>query len=176
MFLLGFYICINFTRDDVIESFSGNSCPNMLIQKGTKIYLYNSKKAEIPGVNPIEFRNLEEYVEFVQWQKSQHIDCPLLFLQKSYDTQGESIYRIRPSPLDPQGGLQPTMKKEKVSLLKDASRQDPPYNTNSFPSFDPLNQYVGERTPLDVLERMGEHHSSSRSAMDTNWDVKGEIN
>ena len=34
MFLLGFYICINFTRDDVIESFSGNSCPNMLIQKG----------------------------------------------------------------------------------------------------------------------------------------------
>ena len=57
-----------------------------MIQQGDEIYLYNSKLAKIPGVNPVKFNNLEDYVEFIDWQKSQNITCPILFLQHSYDT------------------------------------------------------------------------------------------
>ena len=54
----------------IYEGYSNNtpSCPDILIQKGSKIYLYNSKKAKIPGVNPIEFDNLEDYVQYLDWQ------------------------------------------------------------------------------------------------------------
>ena len=77
----------------------------------------NTKLAEIPGVNPITFDNLEEYVEFLDWQKSQGIRCPVLFLQKSIDSQGESIYSIRPSPTDLQGGLNPTDTNDKKNII-----------------------------------------------------------
>jgi len=52
VFLLGLYFMC---RPDVIEGFDGKgySCPNILIQKGTQFYLYNSKQANVPGVNPI---------------------------------------------------------------------------------------------------------------------------
>jgi hypothetical protein len=82
-------------------------CPDLLIQKGVQIYLYNTRVAKIPGVNPIIFANLEDYTEYIDWQHSQGIRCPVLFLQHSYDTQGQSTYRVRPSPFDLQGGLPP---------------------------------------------------------------------
>lgn len=82
-------------------------CPDMLIQQGSKILLYNSKLTRVPGVNPIEFNNLEEYTEFLDWQKSQGIICPVLYLQQSYDAQGNKVYKVRPSVSEPQGGLPP---------------------------------------------------------------------
>ena len=102
VFLLGLYFTCKYTSQDIIEGFdlNTNSCPNILIQKGTELYLHNSKKAKIPGVNPIKFNNLEDYVEFLDWQRSQNIKCPVLFLQHSYDTQGNPVYKFRPSPTD----------------------------------------------------------------------------
>lgn len=84
-------------------------CPNLLIQKGTVLFLYNTKLAPVPGVNPIRFDNLEEYVEFMEWLRGQGIKCPILFLQHSINAQGESIYNIRPSPTNLQGGLSPNI-------------------------------------------------------------------
>jgi len=84
-------------------------CPNMLIQKGTSLFLYNTKLAPVPGVNPIRFENLEDYVEFMEWMRGQGIKCPILYLQHSLNTQGESIYSIRPGPTDLQGGLPPNI-------------------------------------------------------------------
>lgn len=84
-------------------------CPNLLIQKGPVLYLYNTKRAPVPGVNPVRFDNLEEYVEFTEWLRGQGIKCPILFLQHSIDAQGESIYAIRPGPTNLQGGLSPNI-------------------------------------------------------------------
>ena len=84
------------------------SCPDLLVQKGTKIYLYNTKLAEVPGVNPIMFHNLEEYTEFLDWQKSQGIRCPVLYLQEVYDASGKLVCKTRPCVTEPQGGLPPT--------------------------------------------------------------------
>jgi hypothetical protein len=52
-------------------------------KKDNKFYLYNSKVVKVPGVNPVVFNNLEDYVEFIEWQRSQNINCPVLFLQQT---------------------------------------------------------------------------------------------
>ena len=185
VFLLGLYFTCNYTSEQVIEGFdvSKGGCPNILIQKGSEIYLHNSRQAKIPGVNPIKFNNLEEYTEFVDWQRSQNINCPVLFLQHSYDTQGKSVYTFRPSINDPQGGLPPTLtygsddqaiplsaQKPPETKLIDASRDDDPYNENSYPGFDPMNLYEGEYTPLDKMfhEQEGKGKLST-NPMDSNW-------
>ena len=173
VFLLGLYfIC----RPDVIEGFDNNSmkyrCPNILIQKGTKFYLYNSKLANVPGVNPITFNNLEDYTEFMDWQRSQGIRCPVLYLQESYDAQGNPVYNARPTPNNLQGGLPPVPPGGKVSQpitkLFDAGRDDPPYNQNSYPAYDQQDQYIGLNTPLDQMF----HETGSKvspNPMDDNW-------
>jgi hypothetical protein len=167
-------------------------CPNLLIQKDSRFYLHNTKLAEVPGVNPIEFNNLEDYTEFLDWQRSQGIRCPILYLQHSYDAQGTSVYKARPNPLYPQGGLPPSDKMP-VSIassgeiimespetdtnlqypnptqLVDATRSDPPYNKNSYPSYDETSYYIGTTTPLDLLDIQQENAQISPNPMDPNW-------
>jgi len=143
--------------------------------------------AKIPGVNPVKFNNLEEYVEFLDWQRSQNIKCPVLFLQHSYDTQGNPVYKFRPSPTDVQGGLPPVLSygtdsqaiplsvQESIqeppeTKLIDAGRDDGPYNDNSYPGYDPINLYQGEYTPLDKMFNQQEKTGRlSTNAMDINW-------
>lgn len=192
VFLIGLYCFVLQPKSSVspaAEGFAvpgedGKRCPNVLIQKGKEIYLYNSKLAEVPGVNPMKFDNLEEYTEFVKWQRSQGINCPVLFMQNSYDAQGNEIYKIKPSPNSAQEGLPPISslaeanmlnvppgtRPSQVSLLYDASRDDPPYNNDSYPGFDETNQDIGLYTPLDKMFKEGETSSTpSANAMDDNW-------
>jgi hypothetical protein len=168
MFLLGLYI---FSKGNVSEGFTNDSnyrCPNILIQKGTDFFLYNSNLAKVPGVNPLQFNSLEEYKEFMDWQRSQGIRCPILYLQESYDAQGNPVYAARPSPTNLQGGNQ--MISAPLTKLFDASHSDSPYNVNSYPGFDPLDQYVGLKTPLDQMYH--EAGDVSANPMDANWAGK----
>jgi hypothetical protein len=151
-------------------------CPDILIQKGSSYYLYNSKLAKVPGVNPLEFKNLDDYVEFTEWQRSQGIRCPILYLQESYDAQGNPVYKVRPSPTNLQGGLPDAPLSGAYGLtdtdpnqkLFDAGRDDPPYNNNSYPAYDQQDQYIGLNTPLDKMfnENTG---GVSANPMDPNW-------
>ena len=177
VFLLGLYYV---TRYHSIEAFTssnnnnnnnslGYRCPTMLIQRGSEYYLYNTKIAEVPGVNPLKFSNLEEYVEFTQWQRSQGILCPILYVQEVYDTQGKRVYKARPSPTDLQGGLPDyTLNQDGQSQLLDASHDDPPYNKNNYPGFDPQDQYIGLDTPLDKMYNESPK-GISPNPMDDNW-------
>jgi len=169
-------------------------CPNLLIQKGTKFYLHNSKLAKVPGVNPIEFDNLEDYTEFLDWQRSQGIRCPVLYLQETYDAQGARVYKTRPSVSEPQAGLPPSIASPMgiassvtpmmetslqpvgdeaypkiTTLLVDATRNDPPYNTNSYPAHDQTSYYIGKTTPLDMMNIAQERAPISPDPMDPNW-------
>jgi len=125
------------------------NCPNLLIQKGSSIYLYNTRKQEVPGVNPIQFQNLEEYSEFMSWQKSQNISCPVLFLQQTYDPQGQEVYRARPDIMEPQGGINPAQpetrpanyKQNGPQMISDPSGVAAPTTTNN--GLNPLyNPYL----------------------------------
>lgn len=172
---------------------NGTRCPNLLIQKGSRFYLYNSRLAQVPGVNPVEFDNLEDYTEFLDWQRSQGIRCPVLYLQETYDAQGNKVYKARPSVSEPQAGLPPSIMApigiasqvppiaepalEPVgepaypnpTLLVDATRNDPPYNENSYPAYDETSYYVGTTTPLDAMNIVAENTKVSPNAMDPNW-------
>jgi hypothetical protein len=158
MFLLGFYFIY---RSNDIETFTDNSddyhkdykisekCPDVLIQKGSAFFLYNSKRANIPGVNPIRFENLEEYVEFTEWQRSQGVLCPVLYLQHAYNAQGEPVYKARPSPTNLQGGqpdyvITPASFSANSALAMNPAiatnptlAMNPEYMSNSFPNVMP---------------------------------------
>ena len=182
------YLCSKRNTNPLQEGFDGKKprCPDVLVQKGKQILLYNTKLAKVPGVNPVSFENLEEYVEFVQWQRSQGIHCPVLYLQKMYNAQGDPVYHVRPDPMNPSGGSPPMVDpsllaqpetlnsgysdpNETQSLLVDAGRNDPPYNQNSFPGFDSQNQSIGLATPLAQYHNVGETQATSANPMDSNW-------
>ena len=77
IFLLGLYFCLNYSSEDVKEGFKKKDsprCANVLYQDGEKINLLNTGLARIPGVNPLVFNNLDEYVEFTKWQLQKHSD------------------------------------------------------------------------------------------------------
>jgi len=174
LFLIGLYFYAKTSDPKYSEGLTNINvqakCPNMLIQKGSSFNLYNSKLANVPGVNPIEFNNLEDYVEFLDWQHSQGINCPVLYLQQSFDAQGNETYKMRPSVTELQGGLpsNPPIYPN-PTLLVDATRNDPPYNKNSFPAYDQSSQYVGATTPLDGMNILQEKLPVSPDAMDPNW-------
>ena len=110
IFLGGIYFYSMYSNKEGLTNMNGEKrCPNLLIQKGAKFFLYNTNIAEVPGVNPIEFNNLEDYVEFLEWQRGAGIVCPVLYLQNSYDAQGNRVYKVRPSVTELQGGLPPSV-------------------------------------------------------------------
>ena len=180
IFALGLYFITAYpTYESFVNDNKSYRCPNMLFQRGTDYYLYNSKIAKVPGVNPLQFKNLDEYVEFTQWQRRQGIKCPVLYVQEAYDTQGNTVYKARPSPTDMHGGLpdfnlnaptananMPTANDE--SKLLDAGQDDKPYNINSYPAADHNNQYIGLDTPLDKMFNESKN-GVSPNPMDTNW-------
>jgi len=176
VFFAGLYFYIKYSSNNSLEGLTTLQprCPNMLIQNGSKFFLYNSKLAKVPGVNPIEFNNLEEYTEFLDWQRSQNIRCPVLYLQQTYDTQGNSVYKLRPSVSEPQSGLPPSIASTKptplpISPLIDATRDDKPYNKNLYPGYDESSQYVGMNTPLDNINQKQQETSISPNPMDEHW-------
>ena len=181
LFIIVTYFVLNYTSADFKEAFAASNagkdtnCPNILIQKGSQLYLYNSKKHTVPGVNPVTFNNLEEYSEFLEWQKASGLVCPVLFLQHTEDTQGDSTYKIRPGPTDLQGGLPPVSSikmpppRRHITKILDASRDDKPYNMNSYPGYDDSNMDQGEFTPDMMLDYITQSTGLSPNPMDPNW-------
>ena len=177
VFFGGLYFYIYYTSNprmlEGLTTMDGElRCPNLLIQKGSKYYLYNTKIAKVPGVNPVEFNNLEEYTEFLEWQRGAGIRCPVLYLQNSYDTQGNRVYKVRPSVTEMEGGLPQTTTVPlplKFTELVDATQSDAPYNKNGYPAFDQSSYYVGALTPLDAIKNSNYNMLYSDNAMDPNW-------
>lgn len=164
LFLGGLYFYIRYTKNpymlEGLTTINGElRCPNILIQKGPKFYLYNSNIASVPGVNPIEFNNLEEYTEFLEWQRGAGIRCPVLYVQNTYDIQGERVYKVRPSVTELEGGLPPTTP---VPLpLK--------FSESIDSTFDQSNYYVGSISPLDQIKNSNYNMLYSDNPMDPNW-------
>jgi hypothetical protein len=180
IFLLGFYYIY---QTNTIEAFTdkeddykiAENCPDVLIQKGSAYFLYNSKRANIPGINPIRFESLEDYVEFTEWQRSQGILCPILYLQHAYNAQGEPVYKLRPSPTNLQGGQPdlyitqanfsmssltdtttiPTMPLNQASMKPELYMNNPRPNNMPIMPMNPANMPINE-----VLLKQEQLHSN----------------
>lgn len=69
------------------------SCPNLLIKKDDKLLLHFRD-----GKQPVQFNNLDEYTDFIAWQRSQNIRCPILYLEPVLDAQGKKSYNVSDNP------------------------------------------------------------------------------
>jgi hypothetical protein len=190
VFLAGMYTTTNLhniigveNMENNITDSSGNSCPDLLVQKGKVLVLYNTKQPIIEGKNPIPFFNLDEYIHYLEIQREKGINCPVLYLQQENDAQGKDVYRVRPSPFDLQGGLpsmsninnqsiqqiQNTNNDASVYKYIDSSRDNSPYNKNQHFGFDPYGQDIGLYTEVDKLHDSTEMNKISDNPMDSNW-------
>lgn len=159
------------------QTTGSESCPNLLVQRGNVLMLYNTDLPTVEGSNPMPFFNLDEYIHYVDLQKERGIDCPVLFIQQENNAQGEDVYRVRPGPFDPQGGL-PTETNVSTEVMDkitnaiehaDASRDNPPYNQNNYPGIDPQGLHIGQYTDLDAIHDSTSSKTISDNPMDANW-------
>ena len=153
-FIAGLVFCLSYNSKDLVEGFDGfdglnksatkEECPNILVRKDGRIELRNTNKADVPGVNPIYFENLEEYTEFIEWQRANGIICPILAFNQLEGANGEYVYALS-KELSSNG-----MKKEMP--LYNANKDDPPFNQGPYQGFDEEDQNIGRRTILDKIE------------------------
>lgn len=148
MFIWGLLFVIKQpVEPEIKESFVGINCQTTLIKDGNNILLYDSTKATVPGVNPIKLKNLDEYKEYIKWQRANQIRCPILHLEKVYTTQGSEMYEIRQNFIENQDepGSNPHFIDESSPNKKcnDATLSHPPFNSNQYPGFDEQNQTQG---------------------------------
>ena len=191
IFVLGFFLCLHpsfkretfldilssskeeFTEDTVVdENQKINSCPDVLIKSGAKLFLYNT---QLPKVSPKVFSTLDEYIMYTKIQRlEKNIHCPVLFLQEENNTQGENVFRMRPSPTNLEGGAPLLESNDSFGpnhplRLIDSSREHPPYNSNLYPGFDPYGYDQGIYTKLDAHHDITEKSKISDNPMDVNW-------
>ncbi len=139
-------------------------CPNVLVKKNNVLLLYN----DINNNNelPVQFNNLDEYINHVQTQRKNGKDCPVLFLQQENNTQGNDVYRIRSDPLNQQGGMQPL---SVVAPVIDSNLKNPPYNKGNYNGFDPYGLQVGVYNDLDKIHNSTALSKISDNPLDPNW-------
>lgn len=176
IFAIGFAFCLNpqVTRANFLEAFGEeslervhtekNSCPDLLIRSGNELKLWNTKEPE-SETNPKTFPNLDRYLEYLDYQRREEgVRCPVLFLQEESNTQGETVYRMRPSPVE----LQPGIPVQPVEVM-DSSDDNKPFNQGHFQGFDAHGQQVGQYTTLDSIHDSTMHAKISDNPMDPNW-------
>jgi hypothetical protein len=184
-FILGLHYYTNSYKyyeqmENKTQTSTNTRCPNMLIEKDGNYYLYNSKLAIVPGVNPIRFNSLEDYSDFIEWQNSQKISCPVLYLQYSTDAQNNELIQVKPSIFENQGGL-PSIQRDPLdkdskefiesNKILDATRDNnKKFNTNMLAGIDTQNQDIGLETPLDKMFYQG--GEVSVNPMDPKWGGK----
>ena len=181
------FISIPFEKKNTKENLQSShektaKCPNVLIRNGNMLLLYNT--TDTHDEIPLQFNNLDEYIQHVHDERAKGKFCEVLFLQKENDAQGNDVYRARPSPFNTQGGLNPvnvpTTPNEVITgrtpisyppalPLLDANRTHTPYNSNNYPGFDPYGQQQGQFSQLDEIHVATGKQNQSDNPMDPNW-------
>jgi len=170
---VGIYENMDISAGDVVIGDKVDICADLLIKKGNALLLYNTKKPDIEGENPITFYTLDEYIHYLESQKKKGINCPVLYLQEESNAQGGTSYRVQ-SVQDvvlPSAFTQPLTPQLLPQVIKntDANILNPPYNQNMYSGYDATSQNVGRITELDLIHASTEKVPVSDNAMDTNW-------
>ena len=176
LFIIGFVFCLNplVTREHFLETLQEDSlervhtqnknCPDLLIRSGNELKLFNTKEPR-SETNPKTFQNLDKYLNYLDYQRREEgFRCPVLFLQEESNTQGETVYRMRPSPVQ----MQPGATVQPVEVM-DSSDDNKPFNQGHFQGFDAHGQQVGQYTKLDSIHDSTMKVEISDNPMDPNW-------
>ena len=161
-------------RDQGTLDSENKTCFDLLVNNGENILLYNTNIPEMMGVNPLTFNNLDEYIKYLENQRNDGLMCPILYLQKEVNTQGDDVYRIRQDPFNnnsaglSQNSILVNQNKGIVPVI-DSSDDNPPYNAKMYNGFDPYNLQIGMYTDLDKLHDSTQYAKYSDNPMDSNW-------
>jgi len=98
---------LNLSPQTIESLTNATQCPNLLIRQGGVILLYNTIQPNQPGVNPILFSTLDQYVQYYNSQQAAGVSCNALFLQEETTAQGNQVYRIYKDPLIGNGWTPP---------------------------------------------------------------------
>lgn len=102
IFIILLIISIYLYTTRFFEGLVGNvGCPDMLLQKGNQYLLYNTYIPE-SSTNPVVFDNLAQYAEYINVETEKGNKCPILFVQQVLGAQGDSTYKIKNNPINPQ--------------------------------------------------------------------------
>jgi lipopolysaccharide export LptBFGC system permease protein LptF len=181
IFLAGFVL---YTSDAIVpkireekegleDKTNQSNCPNLLVRRGNSLLLYDTTRAEDSN-NPISFFDLDEYANYVKIQHRKGNHCPVLYLQRENDTQGNDVYKMHSTPFFIEGGLPalPLQTHDNTIPIKtiDAGRENPQWNQNQFNSFDPYGLNIGRFTDIDVLHNSTQQQTGgSENPMDSGW-------
>ena len=112
----------------VLPPTNPKDCPNVLLRKGNRLFLINTEKPKVDGINPIIFNNLEDYVAYAKQQNTiSKTMCPLLFLQQDDDEKEEdTLHCIEKKVAVPPASLSPSPSSVQKYL-------PPPPSTTVFP-------------------------------------------
>ena len=180
VFLAGFIL---YTSDAIIPKIreekeglgtqEGSNCPNLLVRRGNTLLLYDTTRKE-DSENPISFFSLDEYANYVKIQHRKGNHCPVLYLQRENDTQGNDVYKMHSSPFYIEGGL-PSIPLEihdngiPIKAM-DASRENTQWNQDQYNSFDPYGLNIGRFTDVDVIHQSTQQTGKfSENPADSNW-------
>ena len=177
----------------------GKDCPNLLINRGDAIVLYNTNathakdQGTTAGTHIVAvFKDLDEYANYVKQQRSAGKYCPVLYLRQETNTQGKDVYKMYTPPTSVPHGNNPAVSSshqppfyvegglpafptepvhQRVGQVMDASRENGQFNKGDYPGFDPYGLYVGKITNLDDVHVSTQYSNKmcSYNPADPNW-------
>lgn len=183
VFLAGLYVVATYGikkegMENKDEPIIPENCPDLLVSKGNKYLLFDTRKPKSEGSNPIEFNSLDDYKVYLENQRSKGLNCPVLFLKREYDTQGEEVYRQHPSPIQLEGGIRHfnTLKRNESAInamLHGDDTSIPLYNPTNYAVKPPLppSQYQPPATPpaipiIDASRENGNYNANNYAGFD----------
>ena len=163
------------------------NCPNLLINRGDAIVLYNTNAAESgehgvsPGTHIVAvFKHLDEYAKYVQHQRSIGNYCPVLYLRQETSAQGKDVYKMYtpPSEIPDQGAGKPALTPpflESVPIW-DLHHQPPFYVEGGLPAVptEPVNHNIIQ--VMDASRENGQFNKEDYPGFDPYGLYMGKIN
>ena len=132
-------------------------CHDLIEERDGKIHVYNTKSPLVPGANPIVFDHLEDYKKHMNWKKRIGSNCPVLYFKRKFTTQNKLGYQLSVDPaadeiytLPPEHDTSKEKNNGDINYDRDLFNSELLSNNSQFPGFDPTDQEIGKKNPIDM--------------------------
>jgi len=138
----------------------GNNCPILFLQEEN-----NAQGEDVFRIRPSPFDMQGGLPSITDINKlNPYPPLSISDTTKTYSAPNSYISDINNSTLSKQSSIN-----TKPITVMDAGRENAPYNTGEYSSFDPYGQYVGIFTNVDEIHHSTKKPKFSDNPMDPNW-------
>ena len=151
IFILGFVLLYFYLMEGTNEF-----CHDLIEERNNKIYIYNSKSEVIPGLNPLVFETMNDYKKHMAWKEKNGTSCPVLYIKRKYTTQNKLGYQMAKDPssedvytLPPRNNTEHHKDNGNPNYERNLHNSEL-VNSSELPGFDPTDQDIGKKNPIDM--------------------------